>query len=261
MMLEREPHTHYYVYPSWAELSYRWSDMRAILSRPLASGYVNPDPAYWKELGYPDRIQPAELLEGPAGGGIIVAHIGFFEHWLPRLILAREANTTCFGMMGNLEWQLAAPVSYLEPRDEPGAEWGLGKRAKSYLCPISTEHVEAAGSRIYWMMEFKGAEPGGNYVDEVKSLGLGFGLQISSLSSDPDLPGNDTPAWVADATHKRRWFEVSGGGNRLGYQFAIMGYVALHMAWRLKNKIGWFHMIAAIQGEPHVRRNKGVRNL
>lgn len=62
-MLRDERNRTYYVYPSWADLSYRWEDLPRLLADPLNSGgFKGEDRAkektkmeYWLDAGYPPK--------------------------------------------------------------------------------------------------------------------------------------------------------------------------------------------------------------
>lgn len=136
-MLKVEPKYYYEVYPSWADLSYRWEELPTLLADPENSSYFQEDPnkmrTNWEALGYPEKGQRFELIDGPAGGGIVRAHLelvqteyGMVTRWKAGLILCSEASvsgcpgTYLYRVRGSLKDGLFDHVHHLEPSDEPG---------------------------------------------------------------------------------------------------------------------------------------------
>ncbi len=63
-MLIKETERNVVVYPSWAERETRWSDLPRYFADPLHGGFLKPDIDY-RRFGYPDQIQPYELIDWP----------------------------------------------------------------------------------------------------------------------------------------------------------------------------------------------------
>jgi hypothetical protein len=91
-MLTRETERNFIVYPSWAELEARWGDLPRYFADPLHSGFLQPGFDY-RRFGYPETIQPYELIDGPAGGGIIVWRGDPYRgRWLPLCVVTHDAD-------------------------------------------------------------------------------------------------------------------------------------------------------------------------
>jgi hypothetical protein len=257
-MLFLEESRQYYVYPSWAELTYQWRDLARLLRDPLNSSYFLNDPNCqrydWQELGFPPNVQPFDLIDGPEEGGIIRAHIRPRERWLPGLILSREANVrTPPGMMG-LWPGYDSRVYYLEPMDEPGWQFGVGKKKKLYLCSSSTEHLQGAGEAVYWLIGFK---PGRRPIKDLDSIGTWaaqFDLRVHQLPGVPFL-AEQTSTLLLDADFRWMWFRIEGGGDAVGYHFAVVVYLALHLRKVAGPRMQCMHLVADIEGKPNARKN------
>ena len=178
-MLTRETDRNFVVYPSWAELAARWVDLPRYFADPLASGFLDPNFDY-RRFGYPEAIQPYQLIDGPAGGGL-VAWWGdpYRGRFLPLTILHgskrqgadepdqfhRGANILEPNGVRNLspDHDPHAPwVCFLEPYENRHWKLGIGKRTTIYNTSLSYEHVDAAEASVYWVVRHKrpGAGPG-----------------------------------------------------------------------------------------------------
>ena len=256
-MLRLEPRTCYYVYPSWAEPPYSWSDLSRYLSDPLNSPLIREDPNWrrydWQELGYPLNVQPFELIDGPAGGGIIRAHIAYEERWLPAVVLHTGVNIRSpLGM--SVLWDLFnQAVLYLEPMDEPGWEFGLGKKKKSYVCGTSPEHADAAGDNVYWVVGFRRSKGEIRKLDLVPTWAESFGIQAFRLQSIPEALRIETSSWFVDPSYTYTWFTVQGGGSAVGYHYAVVVYLAYHLHFVTGKRMTYMHLVSNIEGKPNAR--------
>jgi hypothetical protein len=255
-MLRREPHHTYYVYPSWAELSYAWSDLPQLLADPVNSRYFRENPNLRRgdlqAFGFPRTIQPFELINGPGGGGIILAHAASRERWLPGLILCEEANLRAPTAMALLPEHLDPQVYYLEPMDEPGSELGLGKKKKLYLCHATPEHAEAAEAAVYWVIGVERAAKRVKGLEEVEGLARRFDLAVSSLQV-PEALRQETEAWFISPEYDYTWFQVQGGGDGFGFHFAVVLYLALHLRKVAGKRMHCMHLVADIEGKTNHR--------
>lgn len=187
----------YFVYPSWAELSYSWEELPTLLTAPQDTRYFRENPnrrnTNWPSFGFPAAIQPFEVFNGPVGGGIVRAHVTLDEKWLPALILCEEANLVgAAGMMGLLDrWNPG--VSYLEPLNEVGWQLGLGRKKKLYLCSASVEHAESAHDKRFWIVGFKKGKKEIPGLTDIPLWAMKFGLSVSRLERVPECFGRKRP--------------------------------------------------------------------
>jgi hypothetical protein len=257
-MLRDEPNRTYFIYPSWADLSYRWEDLPRLLADPLNSGYFDElgyTEADWRRVGYPSEIKPATLLSGPGGGGIIYADFAYPEKWLPANILNKEANL-CLpsGLIPCLE-RLRFHVHYLEPHDSP--EWYLltGKKPKLYVCGASVEHVESDPESVYWLIVYKKAKRRLKGLDDVPHWAEGFGLTVTDLESVPQRIAEETADWVVDPQWNSAWFSVQGDNDLVGYNFAIALYIGLRLQRVAGPQMACIHSVSQLETKINVRRN------
>jgi hypothetical protein len=255
-MLRIEPKMHYYVYPSWAELPCPWGNLSQHLSNPLQSPFIKDDPNWcrynWRELGYPKTIQPFDLIDGPVGGGIVRVHAAPFEKWLPGVILGTGANVRSSDGMNPISDTFESGVFYLEPSNEPGWELGLGKKAKVFLCDATTEHAESAGDQVYWIVPFKSSKQEPAYLDQIPRWARDFDVKVSRADPVSDALREETALWFVDPSNRLAWFEVRGGPQSVGYQFAVSFYVGLHGSF-VSNRRGAIHLVAQIENKPNAR--------
>jgi hypothetical protein len=249
----------YYVYPSWAQLSYKWEDLGRHLADPLNSPYIRDDPNRrrfdWKERGWPVPVQPFDMIDGPEGGGIIKAHIKREERWLPEVVLGTEANICCPpGMQYFLLSQAFNPcVFYLEPFDSPGWQFLSGKKTKLYLCSASLEHVEGDPKKIYWVVGYKKAKREIKTLGEIGTWAHHFKLEIRRLPHVPEDLRQEVAPWFISPVYEYVWFDVSGGGEGIGFHFAVVVYVAFHLRKVAGPRIDCMHLVSDIEGKPNVR--------
>jgi hypothetical protein len=204
-MLRRESDRRYFVFPSWAEFSYRWEDLPAYLSDPMNCPVFRDDPnrarisvQTWREYGYTFPIQPFELIDGPAGGGIVCAHIEEDERWLPAAILSSEASLRGPRGTDSVPSERRPPVHYLEPMDPPGSEFGLCKRPKLYLCSATAEHAEGDPGAVYWVVGYRKGKKEPKGVSELPQLASHFGLKASVLPCVPERLREEVASWFVN---------------------------------------------------------------
>jgi hypothetical protein len=251
-MLHAEPDTKYIVYPSWAELSYKWEDLPWLLAHPLESGYVEPDKD-WRRLGYPETIAPCSSIGGPFGGGIIIAD-NVPRMWMPVLVLRKEANLCPpQGLLISSD-QLPCWVGYLEPFDDPLLNALEGKpRTRNYVCSATPENIEAEPDSHYWVVAFEGKkEPNG--LGELPTWALQFGLDVSRIAGVPQALREETSDWFRNPGQTFVWYVVRDCKPLVGYCFAIVVYLALHLREIAGRRMRSMHMLAGIEGKPNVRK-------
>lgn len=256
-MLEQDLERFYVVYPSWAQFSFQWNELRTILSNPLESRYnrwLAERRTDWQALGYPIPVQPFDLLDGAAGNGIIVAHIRPRDPWLPFAILRLEANLLPPAAMSCVD--VGFKVWFMEPMD--GFRFlAEGRRSqKSYLCPISAEHAESAGDDIFWLVGLKRGSRTNKLFSEVDRVAQGFGLRAELLPSCPEQLVDETADWFKNQDYVYFWYKISSTTYRAGFHFAVVIYLGLHLRWRVGSSMSFMHLVAQIPGKPTVRKFK-----
>lgn len=262
-----EPNTAYFVYPSWAQLSYRWEDLPKLMADPLAASYTDPHCGgytketkveYWQNLGWPtENIEPARFIDGPGGGGIIVGPHVYRGRWLPGVILGKEANIPSpvldiTGLSGIAPFN----VGYLEPYDRPLWNYFDGKkRKKLYICVAMPEHIESDPEGIYWVIVIKKSQRKIKGLESLPDWSKAFGIDITALPGMPNLLHEETSDWFKNPELEFLWYKVQGGGNGAGYHYAVALYMALHLRFVVGPRIKIIHLLANIEGKPRVRSN------
>jgi hypothetical protein len=253
-MLRKELDHNYIIYPSWAAPAYSWQGLRGLLADPIRSGYLEPgrDLEFFWAHGYPRVPQRFTLTDGPCGGGIILwegdprADRGW--RWLPIAILQSEADLRLPPGMDGIYRTFDAQVVAIEPHGG-----GLPKRPALYTCGASTEHVESAGQSVYWVLCVAGARK----IKGLESLpewAGSFGIKVDRSAEVPADVLTDSGAWFADSACDRIWFDVSGGGDGVGYHFAVLVYLAYHLRRTAGRSVVSVHLLADIEGKPNVCR-------
>lgn len=253
-MLDSELDKHYIVYPSWAEYSYAWRDLGRELSNPLHGKFAKLYSTWdWKSLGYTERVQPFELIDGAGGNGIIVIHIRRKEAWLPMSILHSEANILQPGVMTNVNADFR--VQFLDPMYVPAIARQGRKPQRAYICAISAEHVESAGEDVFWVVGLTRGSRRRSRLVEVKRVAHGFGLGIAELGGCPQQLLNETEGWFANEDYEYSWFRISATNRGAGFHFAVVVYLGLHLKRFVGSTMHFMHLVAQIPGKPNVRKN------
>jgi hypothetical protein len=249
-MLHKQRLHNYIVYPSWAKLSYRWKDLPRLLSDPMHSGYMPPgrDLQYFLDCGYPIAPQPFTMLDGPVGGGIIEwegdPHAGRGWRWLPIIILRSEADLRPpNGMLGQ---KLDAQVVGIEPHG------GGLERPKLHTCAATIEHIDAADDDVYWVLcsSSKGDRIKG--LEALPEWAKSFGLAVERMSDVHPAVREQFDSWIREPEFGRRWYRIVGGGDELGFHFAVLVYFAYHLRWLAGKRIVSMHLVSCIEGKPNM---------
>ena len=250
-MLIREFKRQYFIYPAYAELNYQWKDLPTFFKDPCRysdSWQLNPyDPG---EYGYPEKIQPFELIDGPVGGGIIIAHIGFMgkvmEKWLPAIILTEGANLCCPDSMYETK---DFNICYLEPIYNRAADYGVEKKVKQYHIGSTVEHIDSASGHVYWLFNLV---PGHKNIQAIKSVPLWakhFGLEVERISKIPEEVATEIDEWLLERNTQYICFDVKSCKDSMGYNFAVLVYIGLHLASLAPRRIKRVHLLAEIEGK------------
>jgi hypothetical protein len=256
-VLRRERDRYYFVYPSWAELSYSWEDLPRYLSDPLNCPLIRDDPNRqrrdWRELGFPIPAKPFDLISGPAGGGIVRAHIRRRERWLPGIILGTEANICPAQGTITVPDESAPAVCYLEPMDTGAWQFGAGERKKLYLCSASPEHAYSASDDVYWVLGYRKAKKEPKGVSELPQLASHFGLTAAEVPSLSASLRDEVAPWFVSPDYEYKWLRVEGGEQTVDYQFAVVLYLALHLRKVAGPRLSYMHLVADIEGRLNIR--------
>jgi hypothetical protein len=264
-MLTLDKDRQFIVYPSWVNLPYPWDYLPEILSDPGKSGFL---PANIPRA-FPTPPPQIDYLNGPAGGGIIVVHqprhrpapdidnpaLAFpVSQWLGTLVLVSEANLRTPNGCG-LAGPFASLVTYLEPYEYPEeVQLGLRPRPKLYLCATTPEHVASAGTSIFWLAALERRKRRPPALAELPGWASAFGLSVAELEDIPERLRSETAGWFGDPpAFDDVWYQVSGGGNSVGFHFAVLVYLALHTRSVVK-PLQAMHLVANIEGGPLYRK-------
>lgn len=255
-----EPSCCYFVYPSWAQFSYRWDDLPQLLGNPLASPYTDPASArysratkvqYWKDFGWPtENIEKARFFNGPCGGGIICGPRG---RWIPTRILGKEANLVTSPLTVR-SGATSFHVCYLEPYDDRLRDYFAGKkRTKLYLCKSTPEHIESDPNGIYWAVGIKKGRRTIDATSQLPEWAQAFDVEVRQLPEVPRILRDEMSPWFAPLDADFVWFKVTGEGNGAGYHYAIVEYLAMHLRWVVGPRMEYMHLLSRIEGKPRVR--------
>jgi len=253
-MLKAELETQYYVYPSWIEVSYKWEDLPWLMAHPLESGYIDTK-TDWKKLGYPEEIAPCSFIDGPAGGGIVVAD-RVPRFWLPAAILSREANLCLPNSIINWLEVVQFKVNYIEPFDNPLLYYFEDKpRPKLYICSFSPENVESDPDSVYWVVNYKKGRKEITGLNEVPTWAKSFGLSVTRLPECPQLLREETSDWFRNPENEFAWYQVQDSKPLAGLAFAIVMYIGLHLRKVAGSRMRSMHLLSGIEGKPNMRKH------
>jgi len=266
-MLHAEQTRYYYIHPSWLDLPHCWEDWERLFADPLRSGYLDEtDFIYIRQGYYTSSARPVQLLDGPAGGGIIVVPrwpdpedpslIAPGPRWLGELIIRKYADM-CQPPGTALAPQRTARVAYLEPKDDPGLRLlGVAPRAKVYVCAATLEHVDSDPG-VYWLIDAQPAKRMASVLKQVPQIAQHFGLDVTALPGRPEALREETLSWFSDPEAPRAWFRVVSDADGAGFHFAVLVYVGLHLRKVGGRGVRSVHLVSQIEGKPNARRGWG----
>lgn len=252
-MLKMEKKCKYYIYPSWAEgqLSYKWDDLPDQLADPykyadtMSENYTIDNLC---SLGYPKKIQPYDLIEGPVKGGIIVAHISLQEKWLPASILNQEANLCLPHPMEVGTLSQFQNAYYLDLRSLRDMETGEFQRRKNYTIGISAEHIESEPESQYWLLSLKPGKKEPKAIAEIPVWAYHFGIEMERTEQLPNCVQEEISNWLKPG-FDYIWFKIRQKDDRYGWHFAVMMYIGLHLAYVAKSRVRTMHMLASLEAK------------
>jgi hypothetical protein len=253
-MLRLELDREYIVYPSWIEPAYEWTQIPDIIANPLKYHptvrltYTDEE---LRKFGYFDAPKPYRMIPGPAGWGIVEVQIKRGERW-------PHVGSLCFDKGVDMRYPPTSDlanyqpnVSYMEPTVSIGWYFGSGRRRKDYSIPATYEHVETAGEQVYWLFSARPTRKGLPEILEVPYWAKAFDLKVKLLTEIPKEVLDETLNWRKQ-DYQFFWFSVEGAGDKLGYYFAAMFYIGLHLSFITKKKVYSAHLLAQIEGKPQV---------
>jgi hypothetical protein len=253
-MLRAEPNPRYDIYPSWADYKIKWHELPKLLADPLNSGLLDENDLRSIENGIlPNVPEPCELIDGPAGGGIVITTVER-PPGLNRCVLSRFAEVSApmgvnFEVRGN-----QAHVAYLEP--SRSLYLALGERRPRVYdgCAISFDHVEVAGDEVYWFVAYESGKSEISGLDEIPSLAAGFGLSVQRLDQPPNAVATETADWEWKGDRTYVWYIVDGGRDGIGFQYAIIVYIGLHLCKVAGGRFKGLHLIAQLESKVCLRK-------
>ena len=253
-MLHAEPNKHYDVYPSWAEYLVKWHELPKLLADPLASGLLDANDLRYVENGtLPNAPEPFEMIDGPAGGGVIITTVER-PPGLNWCVLSSFAEVPA-PMGVNFEVRdNQAHVAYLEPSRPVYLALGR-RRPKVYdNCAITFDHTEAAGDRVYWFVDSELGNKQSVVLGEIPRLAAGFGLTAQRLPEPPSALAAETADWGWKDGHSYVWYVVRGGRDGIGFQYAIIVYIGLHLCKVAGRRFKGLHLTAQLETKTRFRR-------
>lgn len=249
---------HSIVYPSWAKFSYKWHDLDMLLRSPLSSRYLAHRDD-WFQLGYSRITDNFQLIEGPAGNGIIVkkrgktADASQIERWLPGVLLTSEAYFRLppgISAVSDYDYQ----VSYLTPKPNDMIRLGIGKQKVDPMPYFSIEPFRGLDESACLCVTGRGSGPIESSVALTRLL-LSFGITAEQFdwSSDPNIRQYEgvnrfCEKWGLKST----WYFLDSGGYDLGVLFAIAIYMGGHLRHKIGPRIKSIHLVTSIPNYPEI---------
>ena len=229
-----------FVYPSWATLSYTWSDLESMFSNPLHCGYLNPD-ENWEAIGYTLDPPIYELRSSPLGGGIIS-----IEPCSPQKPLVRAAlmSKTHFCIpVGPNHDGMKPPTLFLEPMDGelsafPSAPKHLRTKHKSYTCLTSVENCSGLSIDVcYFLLKKWSMSP---FIQKITEASDSMDLPMRFLSQGA-VPSNIVELTKhelqKDEALSAVFFELDAGSQDLHMKYAALVYFAYYITSVSKRKL------------------------
>lgn len=148
------------------------------------------------------------------------------------------------------------PVRYIRPQDP----FGMGfVRPEVYECATTTEHAESAGQGVFWICGYKKGRSRVDGVDQLPQWAAGYDLTVSLLDNVPPALAQETAGWFVDPSYQYEWFSVVGGGPHVGYHFAVLTYLALHLAKVGGKRVRYMHLVSQNDKKYQVRSTHWTR--
>jgi len=265
-MLKTDNNKKYIVFPSWLQPTYKWDDLPEILSNPFKYddsskayrllGRIEEQWEYLRKCGYPERPQDFELLDGPVGGGIIVVDISQNKRWLGYHALTFDKGvdvTSANMMLDGGDWYVKNNVGYLEDTTDPGYWLATGKRRRDFDIAACAEHIESMSDSIIWLVRYERSKTNKEIrgLEDIAKWAKHFGLEVKRIDRLPEyVKDSELALWCKNSRFQSAFFEVSGGGEKFGFHFAVMLYIGLHLRYVAGRRMSSMFLLAAIEGKP-----------
>ena len=249
-----EDTSHFLVFPSWSQFSYSWHQIPTMLDRFQKGEAVDPNTECWlRQIGnWPPLLPTWMMYSGLWDGGIVEFQTASQEVAVTfRDVFSAEVEFS--KPRGILRCEKRIPdVSILLPRGDLGLS--LGKQIQTYDCRSTIEHSDGIGNEMWWCFESrrKLKQAMLNYVVDGTAI---FGIEIVICDGIPRALEELVTQWE---TPRRplgsfSWFQIVGDRRDIGWYFACLNYISLHLSQLTKKSINASHLVASIPGSPNFR--------
>jgi hypothetical protein len=128
-----------------------------------------------------------------------------------------------------------------------------------YRCGVTPEHASAGADRVYWLMVFEKGARSLRGLDQLPGWAAAFDAEVTIVPEPSAELRSETESWMLNPLHETLWYEVSGGGERVGWQLAVPLWTGLHLRRIAGKRLRALHVVAFIEGEPNFRREWALR--
>ena len=213
----------------------------------MESGFLKDrDPGYWPAIGYVKGDDRFQLIQGPAGNGIIKG-TGDFP------LRARYLWLAVLGRGADFRWLHGFPttgfeyVSLLSEKDTAEHSLGLKKHAPTYLPQISMDHVDNCGTTVYMSLAF-----GTKARDEEMCLRFQMRSQVFGLKCEPMSALEGLPEIAKSLTNPsiyHRWYCFENITDDLGLFLAKSFYLGCAAKYEART-FKFVHLVGSFEGKP-----------
>jgi hypothetical protein len=255
-VLFAEPNTDYWIYPSWADYKVKWGELPPLFADPIGTGCVDLlDQQYIESGVIANTVEPFAMLDGPAGGGIIITPIikprglhGSVTNQFAEYSGAHGVGVDSLNREGSSH---IAHVGYLKPL----RPLYIGERRPKVYdhCNTTFEHADSAADERFWLVDYVAGKREIAGLDEIPALAAGFGLSARRLAEPPAAVAVEAADWFWEEDHQYVWYQIDRGRDGIGYQFAIVVYVALHMCKVAGRRFDCMHLVAQLETRSRFR--------
>lgn len=267
-MLKAEPDSNYRVWPSWANsFSFKWNELPRLLADPIAAGFASEDDLRSLKMGIVEKeTRIGEFYSGKFGNGVFQYTKLPDKYWFGEIVFNRECSVEGVPGYQRIKRNDVARIDFLTLRGDAGLRLlgeGILKRPREYTCRASIEHVDSVGEDVFWLIDYTPARNLMKGLDAISAIGESFGLHIEEVKTE-DMPKNileETDPWFPNR-NTMLWYSVKSTYSGAGLHFALMYYCALHLRSIASRRMRSMHLIAQIEGQPHIRRqwSRGIQD-
>jgi hypothetical protein len=115
--------------------------------------------------------------------------------------------------------------------------------------------VESEPELVYWLLSYRRSRirlPG---LSDLPKWAMHFGIQVTPLSQVPPQLEQEVACWFSNPEFELCWMQIQPPNNRLGFNFAVLLYLALHLRKVGGKRVQAMHLVANIEGKPNNRKN------